>query len=461
MFFFSLAFSLPFFFLAVFPSFANKLQGKSGQWMVEVKAIFGFLELAAAFKFLSNVDLVWQWGLITKPAVLACWALIFFTAGLHFLSIFPLLRRDKNIRPLRPIRTFVAIAMFAFSAYAYTGIRDNRDMGGWIDSWLPPTIYPRGDADRSKKDQSWIVDDIEKGLARARKKRQPLFIDFTGYTCTNCRYMETSVFPNEKVHSRLENMVRVTAYTDCTQEICETQREMQIARYGTAALPFYVILNPFDNTVLAQFASMTTDIDQFAAFLDKGISVFEKWAGEKTNTAPEGETADPFRNISVNLNKSDHQVDFRFPSLEDKKPTALSSLRGKWILLNFWASWCSPCKKEFKEAFPPALASAPHITLVTVAFDGDDTRAAALKIAREERLTEQVALQGGEDITEAGLEAAFDVSPSLPISYLIRPNGTIAWMRKGSVSKELLTRLFAKTKPGTAHFETPATRTPQ
>jgi hypothetical protein len=59
------------------------------------------------------------------------------------------------------------------------------------------------------------------------------------------------------------------------------------------------------------------------------------------------------------------------------------------------------------------------------------------------------------------LEAAFDVSPSLPISYLIRPNGTIAWMRKGSVSKELLTRLFANTKPGTAHFETPATRTPQ
>ncbi|MCP4197036.1 MAG: hypothetical protein GY762_07780, partial [Proteobacteria bacterium] len=173
MFFFSLAFSLPFFFLAVFPAFANKLQGKSGQWMVEVKAILGFLELAAAFKFLSNVDLVWQWGLITKPAVLACWTLIFFAAGLHFLSILPLLRKDKNVRPLSPVRALIAIAMFAFSVYAFTGIRDNRDMGGWLDSWLPPTIYPRGDGTGGKENQAWIVDDIEKGMARARKKNLP------------------------------------------------------------------------------------------------------------------------------------------------------------------------------------------------------------------------------------------------------------------------------------------------
>jgi thiol:disulfide interchange protein DsbD len=292
------------------------------------------------------------------------------------------------------------------------------------------------------------VDDIKKGMVQARKKNLPLFIDFTGYTCTNCRYMETSVFPDKRVHSRLERMVRVTAYTDCNQKICETQRRQQITRYGTAALPFYVILNPFDDTVLARFASMTSDIDRFAAFLDKGITLFETWSKEKTKTKnPDGGTDDPYKNISVALATNAHKVDFEFPSLEKGKPTALSSLRGDWVLLNFWASWCAPCKKEFKEAFPLALASAPHIKLVTVAFDGDETRTAALKIAREVKLLEQVALQGGEDITEAGLEAAFNVSPTLPISYLIRPDGTIAWVRKGSVSKDLLIRLFAKTKP--------------
>jgi thiol:disulfide interchange protein DsbD len=285
-------------------------------------------------------------------------------------------------------------------------------------------------------------------MAEAREKNLPLFVDFTGYTCTNCRYMETTVFPNKKVRSRLARMVRVTAYTDCRQEICETQRRHQITRYGTAALPFYVILNPSNNTVLTQFASMTSDIDRFAAFLDKGITRFEKISAKNTTApVPDGGTKDPFKTVSTALTTGDHKVDFRFPSLEEGKSTSLSSLRGEWVFLNFWASWCAPCKKEFKEAFPLSLASAPHIKLVTVAFDGDETRAAALKIAREEKLTEQVALQGGEDITEAGLEAAFDVSPTLPISYLIRPDGTIAWVRKGSVSRNLLIRLFANTKP--------------
>jgi thiol:disulfide interchange protein DsbD len=274
--------------------------------------------------------------------------------------------------------------------------------------------------------------------------------------------MEGAVFPRPEVRSRLEKMVLVTAYTDGTEDVHDQQREYQIKRFDTAALPFYAILNPHDDTVLAVHPDMTKDVSKYVAFLDKGLAAFERvkprdaqtaepdaGAGEAASDAGaehDGDTAE-HEQIPTDIAAAGVPVDFEFPELKGGKKVKLSSLRGKWVFVNFWASWCVPCRKELKNDFPPALAGAPQITLLTVAFDGDETKDAAIEFAGDVKLWDHIVLQGGEDIEEAGLDEKFEVTSSLPLSYLIHPKGHIAWMRKGSVHKELLIELFGKTSP--------------
>jgi thiol:disulfide interchange protein DsbD len=463
---FSFAFALPFFFLAVFPSWADKLKGKGGDWMVAVKATLGFLELAGAIKFLSNVDLVWEWGFLTRPLALTLWVGIFLTAGLFLLRVFNLPHSDTTTKHVGPIRMFFAILVLALAGYSFTGIRDTKSMGGWLDGWLPPAVYPGQEAAAASGEGEhlpWIVDDIEKGMAKAREANKPLFVDFTGYTCTNCRYMEGSVFPRPEVRSRLEKMILVTAYTDGSDEVHDKQREYQVERFKTAALPFYAILNPHDDTVLAVHPDMTKDVPAYVAFLDSGLEKFEQvkpkdaqatesdtdgaQQGEADAGAEHGGDTAEEEKIPTDIATEGAPVDFEFPELKGNAKIKLSSHRGKWVFVNFWASWCVPCRKELKNDFPPALASAPHITLLTVAFDGEDTEDAAIEFANDVKLWDHIVLQGGEDIEEAGLDEKFEVTSSLPLSYLIHPKGHISWMRKGSVHKELLIELFGKAKP--------------
>jgi thiol:disulfide interchange protein len=450
---FSVAFSLPFFFLAVFPSWAEKLQGKGGDWMVAVKVVLGFLELAGAFKFLSNVDLVWQWGVVTRPMVLALWGGIFATGALYLFRVFNLPHSDPEVRRVGPVRMFFAIIMLALAVYSAAGIRDQKSMGGWLDGWLPPAVYPGTEAEASSagaESLKWIVNDIQGGMTRAKAEAKPLFVDFTGYTCTNCRYMEGAVFPKKEVQRRLEKMVLVSAYTDCEDPVCETQREYQLKRFDTAALPFYAIIDPFDDTVLARHPDMTKDIEEYLSFLDEGLDEFARRhpaaPPEPPEEAPEPAPAEakPQAPEAPALTRTGRPVDFELPSLADGEKTKLSSFRGRWVLLNFWASWCTPCLKELKEEFPPALATTDRVTLVTVAFDSAETKAAAAAFAEKAGLGKTPILLGGEDITEAGLAPAFEVTENLPITYLIDPEGRITWQHRGAVTKAQLIALFAK-----------------
>ncbi len=430
---FSVAFSIPFFFLALFPSWADKLKGKGGDWMVAVKVSLGFLEIVGAFKFLSNVDLIWRWGLITRPFVLTLWTALFGTTGYYLLRGFELPHSDSNVKKVGPIRMIFAVFFFAFAIYSSTAIRSTESMGGWLDGWLPPAIYPGTaseiDTETSGKSShlSWIVDDIPKGVQEGKAKKKPLFIDFTGYTCTNCRYMESSVFPDRRVKPLLEKMVRVSAYTDADNEVNERQRQWQIDRFETAALPFYAIIDADSDEVLATFPSMTNNIDEFATFLQNGLQAYRERHSKQTAQT----------NVPAGQSKPVYQT---FPSLLPQ--TQPPEFEHHWTLLNLWASWCAPCKEELKTIFPNIMKQAPDtLQFVTVAFDGDETEAAQAFV-KQLHIRNSFFLKGPESVDEAEFPKEFGIDGSLPMTYLLSPEGKIVWMKKGEVTqKELQTAL--------------------
>jgi len=448
---FSTGFSLPFLFLAMFPSWADKLRGKSGDWMVAIKVVLGFLEFAAAFKFLSNVDLLWEWGVVTRPLVLALWTGTFVAAGLYLLRIFHFPHSDTTQKTVGPGRIMMAIAFLAIAAYSSTGMRDHKSMGGWIDAWLPPAPYPgemvSEGGDESGGHLSWIDDDIDKGMADGRAQGKPLFIDYTGYTCTNCRLMEGSVFPRPAVRERLAKMIRVRAYTDGGKEVHDRQRDDQVKRYGTAALPFYVILDPNTDKVLAKFADMTEDIPEYLAFLDKGLAAFEKVRPKAVATeAPPTKEAPPAVDATP-IQSDGRAVDFEFADLHTDAKVSLSSLRGKWVLLNFWGSWCAPCKEELEHVFPKVLAAYPDTAMVTLAFDLEETRASAQKFSTA-HLQKYTNLYAAGMMDEVTLDAPFQLSEdaALPITYLIHPKGHIAWRFTGKVTEKMLRGVLENTR---------------
>lgn len=467
---FAFGFALPFFFLALFPKLAGKLQGKGGDWMVAVKVTLGFLEAAFAFKFISNLDLHYEWGLITRPTVLAIWGVLSTLAGLYLLRVFALPHNDTETRHIGPIRMIIALVFLVFAVHLFAGVNNTRPVGGWIDGWLPPAVYPGqeaiSDEGGGSAHLSWIKDDMDKGFEIARAENRPLFIDFTGFQCTNCRQMEASIFPVSRVKGRLEKMVRVQAYTDGPKPVHDKQRQYQMKRFETAALPFYAIIDPHTDKVLASFSSMTNSVEEYVRFLDKGLDAFEKvkpkdssadqkearvGGGEAGHGEPAAADAGPAREKEgVPFAESGEKVDFEFPMLKGDGKFKLSSLRGQWVFVNFWASWCAPCKKELKNDFPTALASAPHVKLVTIAFEDEDTRESAVEFAGEAGLWKHTALMGPDDVEEAGFAEVFGASNALPISYLIHPDGHIAWKKKGSIHKELLVDLLSKTKPASS-----------
>ena len=268
---FSAAFASPFFFLALFPQYLAKMP-KSGGWLNSVKVVMGFLELAAAFKFLSNTDLVWGWGFFSHNAVLAIWAVLMLLVGFYILGKIQL-PHDSPLVSVSVPRLMLSAAFLTFGLYLTSGLFGQR-IHGIIYAYLPPVLESDTGAvstnGNSMAEEFKWYRDLDSGLIEAKETGKPVFIDFTGYTCTNCRWMEANIFTKREVKDRFNEMILVQLYTDGGPNHRANQ-EYEIERFGTAALPFYVILSPYDE-IIVTFPGMTRDLNNFLDFLDEGLA---------------------------------------------------------------------------------------------------------------------------------------------------------------------------------------------
>ncbi|HTE19796.1 MAG TPA: cytochrome c biogenesis protein CcdA, partial [Armatimonadota bacterium] len=261
---FSTAFASPFFLLALFPQWLAKMP-KSGGWLVTVKGYMGFLELAAALKFLSNADLVWQLGLITQPVFLAVWFAIAAAAGFYLLGYLRL--PHDSVAKVGWPRRLLGIGTLA-AGVACLGAINGASLGQF-SAFFPPEPYPGKAGPAGEGEVAWL-EDYDKALAKAKADNKPLFIDFTGVTCTNCRDMEYNVFNKGPVVEEFKNFVTVKLYTDKDDAQSEQYAAMQLKRFGQTTLPLYVVLAP-DEQKLGEYA-YNTDVNAFVRFLKQSRS---------------------------------------------------------------------------------------------------------------------------------------------------------------------------------------------
>lgn len=314
MFAFSLAFAIPFALFAIFPEWLNSLP-KSGGWLNSVKVVLGFLELALAFKFLSIADQVYHWGLLDRDIYLTIWIVIFALLGLYLLGKIRL-PQDSPMDSIGVPRLMLAMSTFVFVIYMIPGL--------WgaplkaLSGYLPPmsghdfdlvkmlrenqgeapgsgnrTIPKFGDFLHFPHGLTGYFD-YDQALEVAKKQNKPLFIDFTGHGCVNCREMEAKVWIEPEVLKRFKNdFVMVALYIDERHELPESEwyrseydgklkktvgkqnADFQITRFNNNAQPYYVILDHNEKMLVPPIA-YETDVNKFVDFLDRGKAEFEK-----------------------------------------------------------------------------------------------------------------------------------------------------------------------------------------
>lgn len=306
---FSSALAIPFTIFAIFPSWLKEMP-RSGGWLNTVKVSLGFLELALAFKFLSNVDLAYHWGIFTRDVFLVVWIIIFAIWAFYLLGKIRL-SHDTEVSFLTLPRLFFSMLVLAFTIYMIPGL--------WgaplkaISAWLPPQTTQNFDLYNNTSPHDTLGTggkkyatlfhaphglnafyDYDEGLAYARKVNKPVLIDFTGWSCTNCRKMEASVWSDPAVLSRLkEDYVLISLYVDDKTELAENEKftssfsgkkintlgqkwsDLQASRFGTNSQPYYVIADHAGKTLVPPQA-FNLDINNYIQFLNTGKLAFDR-----------------------------------------------------------------------------------------------------------------------------------------------------------------------------------------
>ena len=327
-----------------------------------------------------------------------------------------------------------AVAMFALALHLGVGLFQNKPFGGWLDGWLPPVQAATGAESGAGPSLAWTHSLVD-GRERARRDGKLVFVNYTGYTCTNCRYMEGGVFPDPRVRPLLDQLVLVELYTDGGKPEHDQNRDDQVARFGTAALPLYSVEDP-SGRVIASFPSSTNDVDEFRRFLEGAM----QRAGVSAAASGIGSNGAGAGNADVGglaAGKSS-AVLLQATRLADGAPGA-AVVDGQWSLVNFWATWCSPCREELESFLAAAGAK--------LASQGGAFRTVAVE--SEEKVAEAKAYMAGLGVpADAALRIAADASDvvdpklewdeSLPFTFLVSPRGEIVWRHTGALKRDEL-----------------------
>jgi len=273
---FSATFSIPFFLFALFPTLLKSLP-KAGGWMNNLKVVMGFLEVAAAIKFLSNADLVWDWQLLPRETFLSIWIACGVLIVVYVLG-YMRMKMDSEVKFIGAARAVWAIIFASLTVYLLSGLY-GRPLGE-LDAFLPPQGYGQsgqyqsnmnssgGDSKAVYDEADWYKD-YEKALEVAKAENKMMFLDFTGWTCTNCRWMESNLFPDNDIAGLMKDMVKVKLYTDRRKEPELTYKLMQETRFNSIDLPLYVIQDP--NEDVKGTKVFTRSKEEFIEFLKKGV----------------------------------------------------------------------------------------------------------------------------------------------------------------------------------------------
>ena len=309
MFGFSLALALPFMLFAMFPGWLHSLP-KSGGWLNTVKVVLGFLELALAFKFLSNADLVLQLHLLEREVFLTIWIAVFGTLAFYLFGKITL-PHDSPMAHISVGRLSLGLVVLSFTIYMIPGL--------WgaplklINAFPPPMEYsesPHGfggsgnnsptailpDGAKLGPHQIVVFDDYDKGLAYAKTVNKPIMLDFTGFACVNCRKMENNVWSDKRILSILKNdIVLISLYVDDKRELPKSEQfiskttgseietigdkwtDFMITKYKTNTQPLYVLTDLNGNSLNETTPTISyTSIEEYESWLKTGISKFKK-----------------------------------------------------------------------------------------------------------------------------------------------------------------------------------------
>jgi thiol:disulfide interchange protein len=261
---YSAAFALPFFLLAAAPGMVSHLP-RAGEWMRTLRVLIGLLEVAAAVKFVSNADLVLGWGIFTRDVVLIGWSALAL-AGAAYLG--RNLGKSVTPRAMRGAQLVAVAVALLVAGWLGSGVR-GRPLPQ-VEAFLPPAI-PTKLASATGEAPIWILNDYSAAQTGARAAGKLVFVDFTGYTCTNCRWMEANIFTRPDVSAELGRFVLSRLYTDGEGEIYEQQQAFQEKTFGTVALPLYAVVDA-DGNVRATFSGLTRNPADFIAFLRRARS---------------------------------------------------------------------------------------------------------------------------------------------------------------------------------------------